>query len=142
MKEKVLILSISLIMMIAVGILFQYGEKIIHRDAVEGYSTIYFNFPNCSVAPDLENIDALKFTICNLNKEDHDYHVMFLINNEEIKESEQNICGKERKSISPPETIMRELQNFGLNDSFKYTAAVEWNGSRQTISKQITIYDE
>ncbi len=142
MKEKVLILLISLIIMITVGILFQYGEKIVHRDAVEGYSTLYFSSPGCSVMPDPKNIDALKFIICNLNEEDHVYRVIFLINHEEIEASEQNIYGREKKSISPSETVLRELQNFELNDPFEYTVVVEHNRSKQIISKQVTIYNE
>ncbi|MEA1926156.1 MAG: hypothetical protein U9M90_02830 [Patescibacteria group bacterium] len=142
MKERVLILLISLIVIIAVGILFQYGEKIIHGDAVEGYSTVYFNSSNCSVTPDSENTDALRFTIRNLNQEERVYRIIFLINNEEIRVSEQNIGSQERKSISPSKTVTRELQNFELDDSFEYTAVVEWNGLRQMISKQITVRDE
>lgn len=101
MNLRHLIRFILLILAIAIGGLFWYGEKTIKK-ANQSFTSVGFENPNDKT--------SLVFFINNHQEKDDEYTITYLINNASIDSEKITVLAKSKKIVFPKKTVLEKTK--------------------------------
>lgn len=140
MKEKLLLTLISLLIILATGALFRYGEKVINQESKEGYSI--FHFGSAEEVVSEESTEALSVKVFNAENKTNTYKLSFFVNDQLVSDLEKKIIRGKSPIIDPPDKLLEKVSEFRVGSSFDYSVEINWNDSRRVLTKKVVITHE
>ena len=138
MKQKTLIISISIIMLLFIGLIFQYGEKVIYENSNKGFSVFSFVSPQFILEKDHDISLSLPIKIQNNENDKKKYSVVYVIDDFEIENLEVDILGGNEEVIDPPQKVFDYLK-IRTNGDYLINNLINWDDKQEFLTKRLTI---